>query len=90
MINEEQINSYNEKGYLVVEDAISQDKLVELQKITDEFVKNSVQVKKSDHIYDLAEDHTEGNPKLRRLKNPHLIHEVYKNITTDSFCRFYF
>lgn len=84
MINEEQINSYNEKGYLVVEDAISQDKLVELQKITDEFVKNSVQVKKSDHIYDLAEDHTESNPKLRRLKNPHLVHEVYKNITTDS------
>ena len=39
-----------------------------------------MQVKKSDHIYDLAEDHTESNPKLRRLKNPHLVHEVYQHL----------
>ncbi len=38
MLSTEQINSYNEKGYLVVENAIPVDKLKELQQVTDDFV----------------------------------------------------
>ena len=34
MINLEQVNSYNDKGYLVVENAIPQDKLKELQRVS--------------------------------------------------------
>ncbi len=84
MITNEQINYYKEKGYLVVENAIPQDKLRELQKVTDEYVANSKDVVVNDEVYDLADDHSSTNPNLRRLKNPHLLHDVYKNITEDA------
>ena len=84
MITNEQINYYKDKGYLVVENAIPQDKLKELQKVTDEYVANSKDVVVNDDVYDLADDHSSTNPNLRRLKNPHLLHDVYKNITEDA------
>ena len=52
MLSEDQINSYNEKGYLVVEGAIPADKLKELQQVTDDFVSNSRDIKENDEIYD--------------------------------------
>ncbi len=84
MISNEQINYYKDKGYLVVENAIPQDKLEELQRVTDEYVDNSREVVVNDEIYDLADDHSPAHPNLRRLKNPHLLHKVYENITIDS------
>ena len=84
MINLDQVKSYNDKGYLVVENAIPQDKLKELQRVTDEYVINSKDVVSNDEVYDLADDHSSSNPNLRRLKNPHLLHKVYENITRDS------
>ena len=48
MINLDQIKSYNDKGYLVVENAIPQDKLKELQRVTDEYVINSKDVVSND------------------------------------------
>ena len=84
MITNEQINYYKDKGYLVVKNAIPQDKLKELQKVTDEYVANSKDVVVNDEVYDLADDHSSTNPNLRRLKNPHLLHDVYKNITEDA------
>ena len=84
MITNEQINYYKDKGYLVVENAIPQDKLKELQKVTDEYVANSKDTVANDEVYDLADDHSPTNPNLRRLKNPHLLHDVYKNITEDA------
>ena len=84
MITNQQINYYKDKGYLVVENAIPQDKLKELQKVTDEYVANSKDVVVNDDVYDLADDHSSTNPNLRRLKNPHLLHDVYKNITEDA------
>ena len=84
MITKDQVNSYNEKGYLIIENAIPSDKLKELQKVTNEFVKKSRDVKENDEIFDISDDHTSDNPKLRRLKNPHQIHKTYEDITKDN------
>lgn len=84
MIQKKQIDNYHTNGFLVVEDLIPKDTLQKLQNTTQEFVSKSASKKHNDDIYDLSDDHSEKNPKLRRLKNPHLIHEVYKNITTDD------
>ena len=84
MINKTQIEYYHKNGFLVIEDLIPKNKLQKLQYTTEEFVRKSSTKKNHDDIYDLSDDHSENNPKLRRLKNPHLIHEVYKNITIDD------
>ena len=84
MISEEQVKSYKEKGYLIIENAIPSEKLKKLQDITDEFVEKSRTVSKNDEIFDISNDHSKDSPKLRRLKNPHQIHKIYEDITKDN------
>ena len=84
MLNENQIKSYKEKGYLLVENAMPPETLKKLQDITDEFVESSRNVTESDETYDLSDDHSEENPSVRRLKQPHLIHKTYEAITLDN------
>jgi ectoine hydroxylase-related dioxygenase (phytanoyl-CoA dioxygenase family) len=84
MINETQINSYKEKGYLIVENAIPEEKLKKLQNVTNDFVEKSKIIMENNEIFDIADDHSKENPKLRRLKNPHQIHKIYEDITKDN------
>jgi hypothetical protein len=55
-----------------------------LQDITDEFVESSRSVTENDETYDLSDDHSRENPRLRRLKQPHLLHKTYEDITIDD------
>ena len=84
MLNENQIKSYQEKGYLLVENAMPPETLKNLQDITDEFVESSRNITENDETYDLSDDHSKENPRLRRLKQPHLIHKTYESITLDN------
>jgi len=84
MLNEKQINSYKKNGFLVVENVIPPKTLKKLQQVTDEFVEGARNITEHDETYDLADDHSKDNPKLRRLKNPHLIHKAYEALTKDS------
>jgi len=38
MLKQEQVDFYHEKGYLGVEDVLSQEEVEDLQQVTDEFV----------------------------------------------------
>ncbi len=84
MLNENQIKSYKEKGYLLVENAMPLETLKNLQDITDEFVESSRIITENDETYDLSDDHSEENPSIRRLKQPHLIHKTYEALTRDN------
>ena len=84
MLTKKQINSYKKNGYLVVENVIPPETLKKLQQITDEFVEGARNITEHDETYDLADDHSKENPKLRRLKNPHLIHKEYEALTKND------
>ena len=84
MLNENQIKSYKEKGYLLVENAMPPETLKNLQDITDEFVEFSRNITENDETYDLSDDHSKENPSVRRLKQPHLIHKIYEALTRDN------
>ena len=58
MIKDDQVKSFNEKGYLVIENLLPENILKELQKVTDDFVEKSKFIKESDSIFDLSDDHT--------------------------------
>ncbi len=77
-ISQDQINFYNEKGYLIVEDVLSQDEIKELGKITDNFVEKSKKITKHNEDFDLEPGHSKENPKLRRIKKPEKQHSIYK------------
>ena len=84
MITKEQIKYYKKNGFLIVENAIPIEKLKELQDVTNEFVQKSKFIKENNEIYDISDEHSEIEPKLRRLKNPHQIHKIYENLTKDN------
>lgn len=84
MLTEDQINFYKENGYLLIENAIPPKLLKGLQDVTDEFVESSRIVTENDETYDLSDDHSRENPRLRRLKQPHLLHKTYEDITLDE------
>ena len=84
MIKDDQVKSFNEKGYLVIENLLPENILKELQKVTDDFVEKSKFIKENDSIFDLSDDHTPENPVVRRLKDPHLNHTVYSDIIKNN------
>ena len=84
MIKEDQVKSFKEKGYLVVENLLPENILKDLQKVTDDFVEQSSSINENDAIFDLSDSHTSENPVVRRLKDPHLNHTVYSDIIKNN------
>ena len=70
MLTQAQINAYNEKGYIAVENVLCKDELESLQSITDEYVELSRQVTESDDVFDLEPDHTTVSRKLHSAGRP--------------------
>ena len=84
MIKEDQVKSFKEKGYLVIENLLPENILKDLQKVTEDFVEKSKFIKENDLIFDLSDDHTPENPVVRRLKDPHLNHSVYSDVIKNN------
>ena len=70
MLTGKEIQFYREKGYLGVDNVLSNEEVEELRRVTDEFIERSRTVAASDEIFDLEPDHSPENPRLRRIKNP--------------------
>ena len=77
MLDQKQIDFYHNVGYLGVPDVLSADEVEELRRTTDEFVANSREVSEHDDVYDLEPGHTADEPRVRRIKMPHLQHPSY-------------
>lgn len=78
MLSQEQIETYNRDGFIVVEDVFSPDEVAELRAVTDDFVEKSRQVSEHDNVYDLEPTHSASEPRVRRIKTPHLHHDAYR------------
>ncbi len=79
MLKQDQIDFYNEHGYLAVEGVLSDAEVEDLRRVSDEFVARSGAVTESDNVFDLEPGHTPESPKLRRLKGPSAQHPVYES-----------
>ena len=79
MLSQEQTDFYNEKGYVSVENILTDDEIEALRQTTDDFVERSREVTEHTEVFDLEPGHTPEIPKLRRLKDPIKQHEVYRD-----------
>jgi len=77
MLSDTQRAAYQREGVIVVPEVFSPAEIDELRRVTDEFVRNSVSVAANDEIYDLEDTHSPQEPRVRRLKAPHLHHPAY-------------
>ena len=77
MLSESQRAAYDSDGFIVVPDVFSPAEIEELRRVTDEFVAGAARVSANDAIYDLEESHSPAEPRVRRLKTPHLHNPAY-------------
>ena len=77
MLSEAQRAVYDRDGFIVVPDVFSPAEIAELRAVTDEFERNAPHVAANDDIYDLEDSHSAAEPRVRRIKAPHLHHPAY-------------
>jgi ectoine hydroxylase-related dioxygenase (phytanoyl-CoA dioxygenase family) len=84
MLTDAQRAAYDRDGVIVVPDVFSAAEIAELRAVTDEFERNSARVSANDEIYDLEDTHSAAQPRVRRIKAPHLQHPAYKRASRNA------
>lgn len=74
------VQSFQDHGYLVVPDVLTADEVAELRAATDELVAAAAAVTTHTDLYDLEDSHSPAEPRVRRIKSPHLVHEAYARV----------
>ena len=77
MLSDAQRATYDRDGFIVVPDVFSTAEIVELRQVTDGFTERAARVSANDEIYDLEDSHSAAEPRVRRLKTPHLHDAAY-------------
>jgi Phytanoyl-CoA dioxygenase (PhyH) len=68
---------YRCDGFIVLPDILTRDEVGALRRVTEEFVRDARSVAANDEIYDLEDSHSGAEPRVRRIKTPHLHHPEY-------------
>ena len=83
-LTKDEVNFYNDQGYLLVEDVISEGQHKEMLTLVEEFFDKAKIVKENDNIFDLEEGHSFHNPRLKRIKQPHQHSQFFWDIIKES------
>lgn len=71
MISDRDLASYNENGWLVVEDVFDKEELDRARGVIAEKVEQARGITAHTDLYDLEPDHSPDAPRVRRIKTPH-------------------
>ena len=84
MLTASQIEFYHEKGYVVVPDVILQPWLAKARDTLADLIERSRDVSASNSVYDLEDAHSQSNPRVRRIKDPHINGAIYGEMLTSA------
>ena len=77
MLTQAQKDEYERVGAIVVPDVLSAEEVAALRQATDGFVEKARGLAAHDAVYDLEDSHSAAEPRVRRIKSPHLHHPAY-------------
>jgi phytanoyl-CoA hydroxylase len=80
MLSLNEIEFYHENGYLVVENVLDTKTLKEAQNALADLIAGARGMEKHNDVYDLEPTHRPDDPRVRRIKTPHLHHEAFRKI----------
>ena len=83
-LSKDEINFYNDQGYLLVEDVISENQHKEMLTLVYGFFEKSKMIRENDNIFDLEDGHSFDNPRLKRIKQPHQHSQFFWDIIKES------
>jgi ectoine hydroxylase-related dioxygenase (phytanoyl-CoA dioxygenase family) len=81
MLSQAALAAYRRDGFIVLRDILDPAEVEALHRVTDEFVRNARTVAANDDIYDLEDSHSPAEPRVRRIKAPHLHHPEYARVS---------
>src|SRR5688500_15470252 len=84
MLTREQIEYYQENGFLAVEGVYSRDEMAEAIAVIQELVERSRELSGHTDVYDLEPGHTADRPRVRRVKNPCAVHPVFDRLARSE------
>ena len=84
VLTPDQVERYVRDGFLSVESLVDDAWLERLRAVTREFIDKARALETSNFIFDLEPDHTEAQPRLRRLTSPADLHETYWEFASQS------
>lgn len=80
MIGEEQLAAYRRDGFIVVPDLIGSDVLERMRNVIARLIERSANVAEHTDVYDLEPGHTSAEPRVRRIKQPHKLDQVFYDV----------
>ena len=80
MITRQQVEFYQENGFVVVEGVLAPDEVSELRRVTDEMVEGARGLTTHSEVYDLEDTHRPDDPRVRRIKFPDRHHPTYAGL----------
>jgi ectoine hydroxylase-related dioxygenase (phytanoyl-CoA dioxygenase family) len=84
MLSSTDLAAYRRDGFIVLPDILSREEVEALRRVTDRFVANARSVAVNDEVYDLEDSHSPAEPRVRRIKTPHLHDSEYARATRHS------
>lgn len=84
MLNRADTRFYRENGYLVVSGVLSDDEVENLRQVTADLVAAAAGLTGPTDVYDLEDSHSIDEPRVRRIKKPHMVHAEYAKIVRHS------
>jgi ectoine hydroxylase-related dioxygenase (phytanoyl-CoA dioxygenase family) len=84
VLSEKDVEFYNENGYLVVPDVLSEVEIARVRAAVDEVVEASRKVTEHTDVYDLEDDHSAAKPRVRRIKTPHKWHPAFGDLVAHE------
>ena len=80
VLSSDQIETFRRNGGIVVSDRLSAAQLVAVRAEIDRFVDEARGMDASNHRLDLEDSHTRASPRVRRIKLPHMISDVIRDL----------
>jgi ectoine hydroxylase-related dioxygenase (phytanoyl-CoA dioxygenase family) len=80
VISEAMVEAYRRDGFVVVPSVLDQAEVSALRGATEELVEKARFVREHNEIYDLEPNHSPQQPRVRRIKTPHLYSSVYDQV----------
>lgn len=77
MISDRDVEQYRKTGYLVIADMLEPALLAQLRSNLDAMVASASTVCAHSDVYDLEPEHTPQNPRVRRIKLPHVNRAIF-------------
>ncbi len=80
MINQKEVDFYNDNGYLVVDEIYSAGEVAAMRAVVDELIDKARGISDHDKVYDLEPSHTPERPRVRRIKEMYNVHPLFREM----------